>query len=81
MRGIRNAGVPKAPDTTGPEGDPQARRAASENGCCFIYAHFIPGRYSSLVDVMMNGGGATIGVAGDMAVHALSRLRGSSGLS
>lgn len=38
--------------------------------------HYIPGRYSSLVDVMMNGGGATIGVAGDMAVHALSRFRG-----
>jgi len=53
----------------------------SENACCFIYAHFIPGRYSSLVDVMMNGGGAAIGVAGDMAVHALSRLRGGSGLS
>jgi len=43
--------------------------------------HFIPGRYSSLVDVLMNGAGATIGVAGDMAVHALSQLRGGSGLS
>jgi VanZ family protein len=46
-----------------------------------IYAHFIPGRYSSLVEVMMNGRGATIGVAGDIAVHALNRLRGCIGLS
>ena len=38
--------------------------------------HFIPGRYSSLVDVLMNGTGAAIGVAGDMAVNALGRLRG-----
>lgn len=38
--------------------------------------HFIPGRFSSLVDVLMNGGGAMIAVAGDMAVDALGRLRG-----
>jgi VanZ family protein len=38
--------------------------------------HFIPGRFSSLADVMMNGGGAIIAVAGDMAVDALGRLRG-----
>jgi len=45
------------------------------------YAHFILGRYSSLVEVMMNDRGATIGVAGDIAVHALSRVRGCIGLS
>jgi VanZ family protein len=38
--------------------------------------HFIPGRYSSLVDVLMNSGGAVIGVSADMAVHAVTRLRG-----
>jgi VanZ family protein len=39
--------------------------------------YFIPGRYSSLVDVLMNSGGVTAGVAADMAIHGMSRLRGA----
>jgi VanZ family protein len=43
--------------------------------------HVIPGRYSSLLDVMTNTAGATIGVTGGMAVQAWSRLRSVGTLS
>ena len=75
-RSLRHAGVGPLPALLAAVGGSLALSLTMET-----LQHFIPGRYSSLVDVLMNGGGATLGVAGDMVVHALGRLRGGSGLS
>lgn len=75
-RSLRHAGVGSLPTLLAVVGGSVALSLTMET-----LQHYIPGRYSSIVDVMMNGGGATIGVAGDMAADALGRLRGLTGLS
>jgi VanZ family protein len=70
-RSLRRAGVAPLPTLLAVVGGSLALSLTMET-----LQHFIPGRFSSLVDVMMNGGGAMIAVAGDMAVDALGRLRG-----
>ena len=70
-RSLRRAGVAPLPALLAVVGGSLALSVTMET-----LQHFIAGRYSSVVDVLMNGAGATIGVAGDMAVHALTRLRG-----
>jgi glycopeptide antibiotics resistance protein len=70
-RSLRRAGVAPLPTLLVVVGGSLALSLTMET-----LQHFIPGRFSSLVDVMMNGGGAMIAVAGDMAADALSRLRG-----
>jgi VanZ family protein len=75
-RSLRHAGAAPLPALLAVVGGSLALSVTMES-----LQHYIPGRYSSLVDVLMNGAGATIGVAGDMAVDALSRLRAFRGLS
>ena len=70
-RSLRRAGVAPLPTLLVVVGGSLALSLTMET-----LQHFIPGRFSSLVDVLMNGGGAMIAVAGDMAVDALGRLRG-----
>jgi glycopeptide antibiotics resistance protein len=72
-RSLQRAGVSPLPALLTAVGGSMALSLAMETA-----QHFIPGRYSSLLDVMMNAGGATVGVAADMALHALRRLRGLS---
>ena len=70
-RSLRHAGVAPLPTLLVVVGGSLALSFTMET-----LQHFIPGRFSSLVDVMMHGGGAMIAVAGDMVVDALGRLRG-----
>jgi glycopeptide antibiotics resistance protein len=72
-RSLRHAGVARLPALLAAVGGSMALSVAMETA-----QHFIPGRYSSLLDVVMNAGGATIGVAGDIALSPLRRLRGLS---
>jgi VanZ family protein len=72
-RSLRHAGVAPLPALLATVGGSMALSLSMET-----LQHFIPGRYSSLVDVLMNGGGAVIGMSADMAVHAVTRLRGLS---
>jgi VanZ family protein len=72
-RSLRNAGVAPVPALLATVGGSMALSLSMET-----LQHFTPGRYSSLVDVLMNGGGAVIGASANMAVHAVARLRGLS---
>ena len=72
-RSLRRAGVAPLPALLATVGGSMALSLSMET-----LQHFIPGRYSSLVDVLMNGGGAAIGVSAGMAAHAVTRLRGLS---
>ena len=69
-RSLRHAGVAPLPTLLAVVGGSLVLSLTMET-----LQHFIPGRFSSLADVMMNGGGAIIAVAGDMAVDALGRFR------
>jgi glycopeptide antibiotics resistance protein len=72
-RSLRRAGVSPLPALLAAIGGSMALSLAMETA-----QHFIPGRYSSFQDVLMNAGGATIGVAADMALAWLRRRRGLS---
>jgi VanZ family protein len=72
-RSLRHAGVAPLPALLATVGGITALSLSMET-----LQHFIPGRYSSLVDVLMNAGGAVVGVSADMTVHAVTRLRGLS---
>lgn len=72
-RSLRRAGAAPLPALLATVGGSMALSLSMET-----LQHFIPGRYSSLVDVLMNSGGAVIGMSADMAVHAVTRLRGLS---
>jgi glycopeptide antibiotics resistance protein len=72
-RSLRHAGVAPLPALLATVGGSMTLSLTMET-----VQHFIPGRYSSLLDVMMNAGGATMGVAADVALHPVRRLRGLS---
>lgn len=72
-RSLRHAGLAGLPALLATVGGSMALSLTMET-----VQHFIPGRYPSLLDVVMNGGGATMGIAADMALHPLRRLRGLS---
>ena len=72
-RSLRHAGVAPLPALLATVGGSLALSLTMETA-----QQFIPGRYPSFVDVLMNAGGATIGVAADVALVPLRRLRGLS---
>ncbi len=70
-RSLRRAGVAAVPTLLVIVGGSMALSLTME-----ALQHVIPGRYSSLVDVMTNSAGATLGATGAMAVQqAWGRLR------
>ena len=72
-RSLRHAGVAPFPALLGTVAGGMALSLTMET-----LQHFIPGRYSSLADVLMNGGGAAVGAAAGIAAEAVGRVRGLS---
>jgi VanZ family protein len=67
-RSLHHAGLARLPALLATIGGSMALSLTMET-----VQHFIPGRYPSLLDVVMNGGGAMMGVAADMALHPAPR--------